>query len=125
MVPRVSPRFIAFLVVLLVLATACASQTGFIVTAESLDSLGKQFVAVGEAYNKALDAKKITVEEYRAWADFAKKFKTSYPIAVEGWKSGVRINDAALQKSSVALISGLVGELGRFAITVGMQVIGG
>jgi hypothetical protein len=116
---------VLLLLALAVLMAACASQSGFVVTAESLNSLGNQFVAVGEAYNKALDAKKITPEEYRAWADFAKKFKTSYPIAVEGWKSGVKVNDAALQKSSVALISSLVGELGKFALTVGMQVIGG
>ena len=117
-------RGIALLIIGLVLV-ACASQTGFVITAESLNSIGQQFVAVGTAYNQALDAKKITVEDYRAWAEFAKKFKTSYPIAVEGWKSGVKINDAALQKSSVALISSLVGELGKFALTVGMQVIGG
>jgi len=113
------------LLLALTLLLGCATQSGFVVTGESLDSIGNQFVAVGNAYNAALDTKKITPEQYREWATFAKQFKTAYPIAVEGWKSGVKVNDAALQKSSLALISGLVGELGKFAVTVGMQVLGG
>lgn len=113
------------ILVLIVLLTACASSTGFIVTGESLDAAGKSFVAVGQAYNKALDAKTITVDQYRDWATFAKKFQMAYPGAVQLWKSSITVNDAALQKQSGAIVTALVGELARLGTVVGIQVLGG
>jgi hypothetical protein len=108
---------------ILLLLAACASSTGFIVSGESLDAAGKSFVAVGQAYNKALDAKTVTPEQYRQWANFAKKFQSAYPPAVQLWKSSVAVNDAALQKNSATLIATLVGELVSLGQVVGVQVM--
>jgi hypothetical protein len=119
MVPQ---RFIAFVTVL-VLLSACATSTGFIVSGESLDAAGKSFVAVGQAYNRALDAKTITPEQYRTWAGFARKFQTAYPAAVQAWKSSVAVNDAALQKNAAAMVTALVSELVRLGTVVGVQVL--
>ena len=115
-------RSVALLIVVLVLAAACASSTGFIVSGESLDAAGRAFVAVGQAYNQALDAKTITTNQYKTWADFAIKFKQAYPSAVQLWKSGVVVNDAALQKNSTAIITSLVSELAKLGTVVGVQV---
>lgn len=111
------------LVFLVVLLTACATSTGFIVTGETLDGLGKTFVTVGQAYNKGLDAKTVTVEQYRAWAEYAKKFQQAYPPAVQLWKSSVAVNDAALTKQANAVVTGLVTELAKLATVVGIQVL--
>lgn len=105
------------------LLVACSSSTAFIVSGESLDTAGKSFVAVGQAYNQALDAKTITVEQYRTWAAFARKFQTAYPPAVQLWRSAVAVNDAALQHDSAALVTSLVSELIRLGAVVSVQVM--
>lgn len=109
--------------ILIVLVAACASSTGFIVSGETLDAAGKAFVATGQAYNRGLDAKTVTVEQYRAWANFGRKFQQSYPAAVSLWKSSVAVNDAALTKQSSQIITALVTELASFATVVGVQVL--
>jgi hypothetical protein len=118
----VPQRTLAFVVVLLLLA-ACATSTGFIVSGESLDAVGKSFVAVGQAYNRELDAQRISVDQYRSWSAFAKKFQAAYPSAVQLWKSSIAVNDAALTKKSDEIIVSLVTELAKFATVVGVQVL--
>jgi hypothetical protein len=120
-VARLTAYFL--LVALALYLTACASSTGFIVSGESLDAAGRSFVAVGQAYNAGLDAKTVTVEQYRAWATFARKFQQAYPPAVQLWKSSVAVNDAALQKDSAALIASLVTELATLGTAIGVQVL--
>lgn len=124
MLRPVASRSTAFLLVLVLLA-ACSSSAPFVVTGESLDTAGKAFVAVGQAYNQALDAKTVTVEQYREWSQFAKKFQQAYPSAVQLWKSSVAVNDTALTKQTDAIIVSLVGEMTRLATVVGMQLWGG
>ena len=113
------------LLIVLVLASACASTTGFLVTGESLDAVGKAFVQVGTVYNAQLDAKTITPAQYKTWATFAAKFKQAYPSGVQLWKSSVTVNDAALQKQSTAIVTALVTELAKLGAVVGVQVYGG
>jgi len=113
------------LLLVLVVAAGCQSYTGYIISGESLDATGRAFVEVGKTYNQQLDAKKITLEQYRAWATFANKFKQAYPPAVQLWKSSVVVNDAALTKQSRAILTGLVGELAKFGTVVGIQIAGG
>ena len=116
-------RLIVLLVALLL--AACATSTGFIVSGESLDAAGKAFVTIGQSYNRELDAKRITPEQYRDWAVFAKKFQTSYGPAVQLWKSAVAVNDVALTKQTDAIIVSLVSELTRLGTVVGIQLWGG
>ena len=113
------------LLLVLLIAVGCQSYTGYIVSGESLDATGRAFVQIGNAYNQQLDAKKITPDQYRAWAGFATKFKASYPPAVQLWKSAVVVNDAALTKKSSEIITALVGELAKFGAVVGIQLAGG
>ena len=106
-----------------ILLFGCATSTGFIISGESLDATGKAFVTVGQTYNRELDAKRVTPEQYRDWAVFAKKFQQAYPSAVQLWKSSVAVNDAALKKQSEALILGLVNELAKLGAVVGVQLM--
>lgn len=118
---------LAQLVALAVLAgwlmAGCASSTAFVVSGESLDAAGRGFVAVGLAYNKGLDGKTVTVEQYREWASFARKFQQAYPSSVQLWKSSVAVNDAALTKKSEAIVISLVSELVKLGQVVGVQVM--
>lgn len=119
---RTALRFPAILLILLLVA--CTTSTGFTVSGESLDSAGKAFVAVGNAYNKGLDAKTVTVEQYKTWATFATKFKSGYPAAVQLWKSSIAVNDAALTKKADAVIVSMVSELAQLGAVVGIQLWG-
>jgi len=105
------------------LLVACTSTTPFIVSGESLDATGKAFVAVGQAYNKGLDAQTVTVAQYRDWAAFAKKFQQAYGPAVQLWKSSIAVNDAALTKQTDAIIVSLVSELAKLGMVVGVEVM--
>lgn len=120
----VPSRSIAFTLVLVVLLAACATSTTFIVSGESLDAAGKAFVTVGNAYNKGLDAKTVTVEQYKAWAAFATKFKAGYPASVQLWKSAIAVNDTALTKKADAVIVSLVSEMAQLGTVVGIQLWG-
>lgn len=93
----------------LVLFSGCVSQKHvYIVTGESLKVLGNQAADTSEAFNKALDAGKVSKEEYRVWAEFAKRFKLFYPTAVDTWNAAQVINDN--------ILAGQVGEaIGRMA----------
>lgn len=116
--------YIALLLVLFI-AFGCQSYSGYIISGESLDATGRAFVQVGQEYNRQLDAKRVTIEQYRAWSSFANKFKQAYPPAVQLWKSSIVVNDAAITKQSSAVITALVGELAKFGAVVGIQIAGG
>ena len=118
-------QLIALMALAAYLMVACATVTGFVVTGESLDSVGKAFVTVGQTYNRELDAKRVTPEQYREWAAFARKFQQAYPSSVQLWKSSVAVNDAALTKKTNEIITALVAELAKLGAVVGVQVYGG
>jgi len=120
-------RLVAYmlLVATAIWLTACTSVGGFVITGETLDAAGKAFVQVGQTYNRELDAKRITVDQYRDWAVFARKFQQAYPSSVQLWKSSVAVNDAALTKKTNEIITSLVTELSRLGAVVGVQVLPG
>ena len=108
-------KFIAPLVVLVFAISACAMfDKSLVVTGESINTVGQQFVATGQAMNRALDAKQVTVEQYRSWAKFAHSFQATYPKLVEGWKVAVRSNDAVKQKEIGQAIVALSTELVQY-----------
>ncbi len=96
------------------LLSACANVTPYIVTGESLKVLGNQAADTSEAMNKGLDAGKVSVVDYRAWAEFAKRFQLFYPTAVDTWNAAVAINDKILAGQLGEAIGRLSLELGHF-----------
>jgi hypothetical protein len=101
----------------LVLFSSCASQkTAFIVTGESLKVLGNQAADVSAAMNKGLDEGKVKPEDYRVWAEFAKRFQLFYPTAVDTWNAAQVINDNLLAGQVGEAIGRMAAELGKFII---------
>ena len=99
----------------LVLLSGCASQKAvYIVTGESLKVLGHQAADTSEAMNKGLDSGKVTVEQYRAWAEFAKRFQLFYPTAVDTWNAAQVINDNILAGQLGEAIGRMAAELAKF-----------
>lgn len=111
--------FLKFLMVmnLLFVATllkSCTTAQAFVASGESLTALGETFAATGKAMDAALDAKLVTVEQYRDWATFAKRFKAVYPVACDTWKAAIAVNDATAAQHAGAIVASLSADLTSF-----------
>jgi len=85
-----------FFTVAVLLVSACTNVTPFIVSGQSLTALDNQFADTGAAMNAGLDANKVTKEDYRKWAEFAKRFKPLEDVAYKAWTTAVELNDLAV-----------------------------
>ena len=95
------------LVILVLLLAACTLSKQFVLSGESLDALGQQFVQTGKLYDQLLENKSITVEDYRAWATFAKRFQAVYPPLVVAWRMAAASESPAAETKKIedAIIS--------------------
>mgnify|MGYP001588598395 CR=1 FL=1 len=95
--------------IVVILGAGCAPA--FLKSGETLDTLGKQFVAVGQHYNALYESKKITAVQYAEWSGFAKRFQRAYPIAVDAWKiaraSGDQAAEKKMEEALITLAAGL------------------
>jgi hypothetical protein len=98
----------------LALALSCASTTPFVVTGESLDYVGNQFADTAKLMDAALEKGTVSVETYRGWATFVRKFQLLYPVSLQAWESSRRMNDVAKTQQTLAIITQLVQELSDF-----------
>ena len=77
---------LAFAILALFALSACAGNQ-LVMSGTALDTIGQSFITTANLYNSLHDAGKITDDEYRAFAAFAKQFKVIYPVAVDTWKA--------------------------------------
>ena len=75
-----------FAIVALFALTGCAGNQ-LVMSGTALDTIGRSFVTTANLYNSLHDAGKITDDEYRAFAVFARQFKVIFPVAVDTWKA--------------------------------------
>ena len=75
-----------FAIVALFALAGCAGNQ-LVMSGTALDTIGRSFVTTANLYNSLHDAGKITDDEYRAFAVFAKQFKVIFPVAVDTWKA--------------------------------------
>ncbi len=77
---------LAFAILALFALSACAGNQ-LVMSGTVLDTIGQSFVTTANLYNSLHDAGKITDDEYRAFAVFARQFKVIYPVAVDTWQA--------------------------------------
>jgi hypothetical protein len=119
-------RLVALLLLLPVLVVACASAPkseadrtkALIAFGTSIDAGGTMFLAVGNSYNSALDAKLITPEQYRKWAAFATPFKPAYDRSVVNWKLARTANNVTSMDQVKSQLGPLLTELAGFGLTI-------
>ncbi len=75
-----------FAIIALFALVGCAGNQ-LVLSGSALDTIGQSFVTTANLYNSLHDAGKITDDEYRAFAVFAKQFKVIYPVVVDTWKA--------------------------------------
>ena len=84
---RLGRRIKLYFTILALFVLAGCAGNQLILSGTALDTIGKSFVTTANLYNSLHDAGKITDDEYRAFAVFAKQFKVIYPVAVDTWKA--------------------------------------
>ncbi len=101
---------------LLLLLCACSGVSPLVVTGESLAALGDTFAETATAMDAGLDAKTVTVEQYRAWRTFGLGFQHSYPLAVALWEVARATQDKATEREVARILVRLAGELAAFRV---------
>src|SRR5687768_817677 len=124
-------RVVPSLVLLLVLMTAlvsCAApftrEKQLLITGETLEGAGAQFVQVGKMFNTAYNAGQVTPEQYRQWAAFATYFQRAYPQAVDTWKAVAKTGDVASQTKLETIIRDLLAGLSTFTQMIMSPTLG-
>jgi hypothetical protein len=96
------------------LFSSCTASQAYVITGESADVLGKQFVAASNAMQAGLAEKKVTPEQFKQWAAFSAKFDGFYGRAVDAWKAAQAIGDSLAVRDIEAAIGRLALELAGF-----------
>lgn len=98
---------------------ACAhAPDPIITTGQALHLADDTFVETGRLMDSALDNRLVTLEQYRAWAKFARAFPKAYRVAWDAWEVATKVADAAAQMGALDAIAVLLGELQRFYLSV-------
>jgi len=101
------PAFIA----LAAITASCTHNQAWVASGESIDALGKTFLATGRALDAAYDAKKVPEVEYAKWRAFAAYFKSAHYLASDRWLHG----DDTAAEHAAAVLAALSAELATFA----------
>lgn len=105
------------------LTSSCTTTQALLITTNSLNMVGEQFLAVHAAMEIAADNGKITPEQYGKWVEFGTKFQAAYPAARQLWKIAVLTGDAILEKQATEMLSTLIPELLKFADEMGVLIM--
>lgn len=105
----------------LVFTLAACSTNQLALSGSTLKAMGDSFVTTSDFYNRLYKAGKITKEDYRVWATFAKQFQPLYPLLVDAWKvieanpEGFKGDAAKLEKQILSIKQKLL-EFYAFAV---------
>lgn len=101
---------------------SCANTTAFVVSAQTLDSVGAAVELTHDRFEACAAARTCSASDVATWNAFQAKFQQAYPAAVTLWKAARRTNDAALTGRAADIITALVAELAPLAAQVGVLV---
>ena len=73
------------IIALFALASCAGNQLAL--SGAAIDAMGQTFITTANLYNALHTAGKITDDEYRVFAVFAKQFKVIFPVAVDTWQA--------------------------------------
>ena len=105
-----APRNYAAILSILFIGISCSHAQAWRVSGESIDALGKAFLATGAALDAAYDAHQVSEADYERWRAFVKYFKPTYDVAADRWLHG---DDSAADHAG-AVLAALSAELAGF-----------
>lgn len=98
-------------------ALACTHAQAWVASGESLDALGRTFLATGQALDAAYDAHLVTEAQYARWRAFVGYFKPTYDLAADRWLHG----DDSAAEHAAAVLAALSAELAGFTAMAGAR----
>lgn len=107
-----SRRNYAAILSILFLGISCSHTQAYVASGESIDALGKTFLATGAALDAAYDKHLVTEQQYDRWRAFVKYFKPTYDMAADRWLHA----DETASEHAAAVLAALYAELATFAL---------
>jgi hypothetical protein len=89
-----------------------------VITSHVLDAAGLTFESVAAGMAAASQRNALTAEQVAAWNDFTVRWAAGYGAAVTQWVEAKQRLDQSAADQAVALLTGLLSELGTFQIVV-------
>jgi hypothetical protein len=111
----------AIAVLALSCAMSCATTSKaqpIVITSHVLDAAGLTFESVAAGMAAASQRNALTAEQVAAWNDFTVRWADGYGAAVTQWVEAKQRLDQPAADQAVALLTGLLSELGTFQIVV-------
>lgn len=102
-------------------ASQCTSSQAFVASGESFAALGELAPAVDDAMWVAFTNKAVSRDEYVAWSDFYRHFKSVYVPLSDLWLAATASNDSSLAASAAAPLASLAVELAEWAKKCGVR----
>lgn len=109
-------------VALALFASACSHTQAFVISGESLNNVGEQFLAVADYMDTAAKEGKVSEEQYKKWTDFGTKFINIYPAAAHLWKMATLLDDPKLKDQAIGMLMTLIPELLNIAQDFGLTL---
>lgn len=92
---HMSPATRNYALLVSIFAISCAHSQVWVASGESIAALYDTYDATGRAMDAALDAKRISPDEYRRWAAFAHYFKPTLDLLADQWLTDMSAEHAA------------------------------
>lgn len=98
--------------VALLLLAACAHDKAWVATGESIDALGRTFLATAGVLDDAYRRGKLPEAQYERWRAFVRYFKPTYQMASDRWLHA----DETASQHAAAVLAALSAELATFSL---------
>lgn len=87
--------------------SACTHSQAWVASGESIDALGRTFLATAAVVDAAYDAKRLPEADYARWRSFAGYFQAVHAVAADRWLRG----DDTASEHAAAVLAALSAEL--------------
>lgn len=101
---------LAAIAAVLLLTSSCTHTQVWVASGESIDAMGKAFLATATALDTLYTRHVISEAQYERWRAFTAYFQPVYDMAAERWKHG----DDTAAEHAAAVLAALSAELAVF-----------
>lgn len=108
----------------LALLSSCTVAKAVVITGESMDAAGQQFVIASNGFQRAQVSGGVSSEQFLKWAEFSSRFRATYNKSVDSLKAARAIGDDVAARDLEAAIGRILVELaGHYGLLVELGVI--
>lgn len=93
---------------------SCTAPQRFVATAEAFKVAADEFVSTSQMMDAALAAHTVTLDQYRRWALFSKRFQASFNLAVDLYEAALKVDDKLTADKAAEVVGQLASSLAEF-----------